>query len=210
MLALTLEVRSWLHAVPASAKMAALALAVVLVLPVTEPAIIAALVATTAALYASLGRVALRAGWRLLRPLWLILAIILTWHLVLGEGRLGLLVCLRILALVALANLVTLTTRLDDMMAVLEWLMTPLARMGLRTERLALVVALALRAIPALRLKAGLLREAWRARATRRAGFQTAVPLVLTALDDATQVADALRARGGLSGPAPAPEERKD
>lgn len=208
MLALTLEARSWLHAVPAGVKMAALALVVVLVLPVTEPAIIAALVAATAAIYATLGPVAIRQGWRLLRPLWLILAIIMAWHLALGEARLGLVICLRILALVALANLVTLTTRLDDMMAVLEWLMTPLARAGLRTDRLALVVALALRAIPALRLKAGHLREAWRARATRRPGFQTAVPLVLIALDDATQVADALRARGGLSGPEQ--EERKN
>ncbi|MCC5987844.1 MAG: energy-coupling factor transporter transmembrane protein EcfT [Pararhodobacter sp.] len=202
MLAMTLETRSWLHALPAGAKMAALALAVVLVLPVTEPAIIAALVAATAALYASLGAVALRRGIRLLRPLWLILAIIMAWHLVLGEARLGLVICLRILALVALANLVTLTTVLDDMMAVLEWLMTPLARAGLRTDRLALVVALAVRAIPALALKAGHLREAWRARSTRRAGVQTAVPLVLIALDDATHVAEALRARGGFSGPA--------
>ncbi len=201
MLALTLEKRSWLHAIPAGAKMAALAVAVVLVLPVRDPAIIAALVVATAAVYASLGRVALRAGWALLRPLWLILAIILVWHLALGEARLGLLICLRILSLVALANLVTLTTRLDDMMAVLEWLLTPFALLGLPVARLALVVALALRAIPALRLKAGLLREAWRARSTRRPGFQTLMPLVLIALDDSTQVADALRARGGLGAP---------
>ncbi|MCC6001454.1 MAG: energy-coupling factor transporter transmembrane protein EcfT [Pararhodobacter sp.] len=199
MLALTLEQRSWLHAVPAGAKMAAVALAVVLVVPVTDPAVIGAMVLGVAALYGSAGAMALRAGLRLLRPLVLMLAIIMAWHLLMGEARLGLVICLRILGLVALANLVTLTTRLDDMMAVLEWLMAPLTRLGLPTGRLALAVALAIRTIPALSLKADALREAWRARATRRPGPQLAFPLVLLALDDATHVAEALRARGGLA-----------
>ncbi len=208
MLALTLERRTWAHRLPAGLKLALVALTVVLALPVTDPRLVAGLVTAVAALYASLGRQALRTGARLLRPLALVLAIIMAWHLVLGEARLGALICLRILALVGLANLVTLTTRLDDLMAVVEWLLAPLSRLGLPTGRVALAVALVIRQIPALTARAEALRAAWRARATRRPGRHLALPLVLSALDDAEQVADALRARGGLAPPAPPESER--
>lgn len=202
MLALTLERATWAHGLPAGLKLATVALSVVVVLPVTDPAIIAMLVAVVAALYASLGRQAIRTGLGLLRPLLLVLAIIMVWHLVMGQARLGAVICLRILALVGLANLVTLTTRLDDLIAVVEWLLAPLVRLGLPADRVALAVALVVRSIPALMARAEALREAWRARATRRPGPQLALPLVLSALDDATQVADSLRARGGLTPPA--------
>ena len=201
MLALTLERPTWAHRLPAGLKLAVVALAVLLALPVTDPRLIAALLAAVGGLYASLGAQAMRQGLRLMRPLALVLAIIMAWHLALGEGRLGLLVCLRILALVGLANLVTLTTRLDDLMAVVDWLLAPLARLGLPTGRVALAVALVIRQIPALTARAEALRQAWRARATRRPGPQLALPLVLSALDDAEQVAEALRARGGLAPP---------
>ena len=200
MLAMTLEQPTWLHRWPAGVKMAAMALAMVAFLPVTEPVVIAALVAGTGALYASLGTPALRRGWRLLRPLALVLAIILAWHLVIGAPREGVVICLRILGLVALANLVTLTTRLDDMTAVLEWLMSPLRRLGLNTAAVSLALALGIRSNPVLTRKGSALMDAWRARSPRRTGFQIAVPLVLVALDDADHLAEALRARGGIGG----------
>ncbi|HHX88664.1 MAG TPA: energy-coupling factor transporter transmembrane protein EcfT [Paracoccus sp.] len=200
MLAMTLEHPTWLHRWPAGVKMAAMALAMVAFLPVTEPLAVAALVAGTGALYASLGAPALRRGWRLLRPLALVLAVIFAWHLVIAAPREGVVICLRILGLVALANLVTLTTRLDDMTAVLEWLMSPLRRAGLNTAAVSLALALVIRYIPVLTHKGSALMDAWRARSPRRAGFQIAVPLVLVALDDADHLAEALRARGGIGG----------
>lgn len=200
MLAMTLEHPTWLHRWPAGVKMAAMAVAMVAFLPVTEPAAIAALVAGTGALYASLGLPALRRGWRLLRPLALVLAVILAWHLAIGAPREGVVICLRILGLVALANLVTLTTRLDDMTAVLERLLSPLRRLGLNTAAVSLALALVIRYIPVLTHKGGALMDAWRARSPRRTGFQIAVPLVLVALDDADHLAEALRARGGIGG----------
>jgi len=201
MLAMTLEQPTWLHPLPAGLKMAAMAVAMVVFLPVTEPAVIAGLVLATGALYASLGRPALMRGLRLLRPLMLVLAVIMAWHLVIGVPRAGAVICLRILGLVALANLVTLTTRLDDMTAVLEWLMTPLRRLGLNTAAVSLALALVIRCIPVLTVKGNALMEAWRARSPRRTGFQIAVPLVLVALDDADHLAEALRARGGVARP---------
>jgi len=201
MLAMTLEQPTWLHHWPAGLKMAAMAVAMVAFLPVTEPVVIAALVGVIAALYASLGAPALRRGLRLLRPLMLMLAVIMAWHLIIGVPRAGAVICLRILGLVALANLVTLTTRLDDMTAVLEWLMAPFRRLGLNTAAVSLALALVIRCIPVLTHKGNALMEAWRARSPRRTGFQIAVPLVLVALDDADHLADALRARGGVARP---------
>ncbi|MCC5972293.1 MAG: energy-coupling factor transporter transmembrane protein EcfT [Pararhodobacter sp.] len=201
MLAMTLEQPTWLHPWPAGAKMAAMAVAMVGFLPVTDPWVIAALVAGTAALYASLGAVALRRGLRLLRPLLLVIAAIMAWHLIIGSPRQGAVICLRILGLVALANLVTLTTRLDDMTAVLERLLSPLRRLGLNTAAVSLALALVIRCIPVLSQKGGALLDAWRARSPRRAGFRIAVPLALVALDDADHLAEALRARGGVARP---------
>lgn len=201
MLAMTLEQPTWLHRWPAGLKMAAMAVAMVAFLPVTEPVAIALLVAVIAALYASLGAPALRRGLRLLRPLVLVLALILAWHLVIGAPRQGAVICLRILGLVALANLVTLTTRLDDMTGVLERLMAPLRRLGLNTAAVSLALALVIRCIPVLTHKGDALMQAWRARSPRRTGFQIAVPLVLVALDDADHLAEALRARGGVARP---------
>ncbi len=201
MLAMTLEQPTWLHHWPAGLKMAVMAAAMVAFLPVTEPVVIGALVAATAALYASLGTPALRRGLRLLRPLLLVLAVIMAWHLIIGAPRQGAVICLRILGLVALANLVTLTTRLDDMTAVLERLLSPFRRLGLNTAAVSLALALVIRCVPVLTQKGNALMEAWRARSPRRTGFQIAVPLVLVALDDADHLAEALRARGGVARP---------
>lgn len=199
MLALTLEQATWAHRLPAGPKMAVMAVSMVAILPVTSPWVIGALVLVTGALYASLGAVAARRGIRLLRPLLLILAVIFAWHLIMGDWRQGVLICLRILGLVALANLVTMTTRLDDMMAVMDRLLAPLARLGVNPAALSLAVALTIRCIPVLLAKAGALREAWRARSRRRPGTQIAVPLALMALDDADNISEALRARGGIA-----------
>lgn len=198
MLAMTLEQPTWLHRLPAGPKMAAMAVAMVAFLPVTDPVAIAALVVAIGALYASLGTTALRRGLRLLRPLALVIALIMAWHVIIGTPAQGAVICLRILGLVALANLVTLTTRLDDMTAVLERLMAPLRWLGLNTAAVSLALALVIRCIPVLAQKGGALLDAWRARSPRRAGFQIAVPLALVALDDADHLAEALRARGGV------------
>ena len=41
--------------------------------------------------------------------------------------------------------------------------------------------------------------ESWRARSPRRAGWRILPPITMAALDDADRLAEALRARGGIS-----------
>ncbi len=115
-----------------------------------------------------------------------------------GQIEAGVAVTMRLLTAVALANFVTMTTQLSDMIAVMSWLLTPLRRLGLSTRALELSVALVVRFAPVLAQKGGRLTESWRARSPRRAGWKIVTPLAALAIDDAEYVAEALRARGGM------------
>lgn len=151
-----------------------------------------------AAIYLSQGGRFSLEGLRLLRPLWPFLLVLAVWHLWLWQPLQGTQIALRLLAAVALANLVALTTRLEDMLALIERGFTPLRWLGVNPRLPALGMALVIRFVPVLLDKAGLLMQAWRARSPRRVGARIVLPLALAALDDADHVAEALRARGGL------------
>ena len=195
MLTLTSPVETWLHRVPAGAKLAALAVVTVGLFSLeglVGPSL--ALVAL-GALYLSCGL--LRYGLRRLLPLWPFLLVLAVWHGWTGTMAEGGTVALRLITAVAAANLVTMTTRLTDMVTVLERLAGPFRYLGLPPRTLALALALVIRFIPVLSDRIGTLRLAWMARSVRRAGWVLLVPATLAALDDADRVAEALRARGG-------------
>ena len=105
----------------------------------------------------------------------------------------GVAVGLRLLAAIALANLVTMTTRLDDLVAIVVRLAAPFERFGVNRRGLGLAVALVVRFTPVLAQKAGWLLESWRGRSTRRPGWRIVLPIAAIALDDADHVAEALR-----------------
>lgn len=195
MLTLTSPVETWLHRVPAGAKLAALAVVTVGLFSLeglVGPSL--ALVAV-GALYLSCWL--LRYGLRRLVPLWPFLLVLAVWHGWTGTLAEGGTVALRLITAVAAANLVTMTTRLTDMVTVLERLAGPFRHLGLPPRTLALALALVIRFIPVLSDRIGTLRLAWMARSARRAGWVLLVPATLAALDDADRVAEALRARGG-------------
>ena len=126
------------------------------------------------------------------------MAVILVWHALTDDLARGAMLAARILATVALANLVTMTTRLEDLIAVVDTLLRPLERLGLRPGLIGFAIALVLRFTPVLLDKGRALAEAWRARSPRRAGWRVVIPLTLVTLDDAEHVAEALKARGGV------------
>ncbi|MCP5085784.1 MAG: energy-coupling factor transporter transmembrane protein EcfT [Rhodobacteraceae bacterium] len=199
MLTLTLEQQSWAHRVPVGWKLLVLLLATLVLFPVDHILWLGLSLVAAAILYGSLGLTAMRAGVAMLKPIVLFCAIILAFHVLTGRTGLGFVVVLKILVLVGLANFVTMTSRLDDMMAVVMRLLRPLERLGVNTKAIALAFALVIRFTPVLTSKGTALMEAWRARSPKRAGWWVVIPLVLLALDDADHVADALRARGGLN-----------
>ncbi|MDT8858413.1 energy-coupling factor transporter transmembrane component T [Paracoccaceae bacterium Fryx2] len=198
MLTLTSPVETPLHRLPAGAKLVALAGATLLLVPLSNLAAIALAAALTAALYAAFGLRFARHGAAMLRPLWPFLLVLALWHGWTGEIAAGAGIGLKLVTAVALANLVTMTTRLDDLIAVVERAARPLARIGLSPRVLAVAIALVIRFTPVLMQRTGQLIEAWHARSPTRATWRVVLPVTLLALDDADHVAEALRARGGL------------
>ncbi|MEP5728963.1 MAG: energy-coupling factor transporter transmembrane component T [Sulfitobacter sp.] len=198
MISLTSPVETRAHGWSAGGKLMGLAAATLLLFGVQNLMWQAAFLLGTVTLYALPGRVFLRSGLGRIWGLWPFVAVILVWHMVTGDGWGGALVVIRMLTAVALANLVTMTTRLSDMMGVVHGLMTPLRRIGLRTQGIEVAMALVVRFTPVLVAKGRALTMAWRARSARRPGWRIILPFAVTAIDDAEHVAQALRARGGL------------
>lgn len=199
MLSLALPGASWAHRLPVGVKLAGLAVVMVGAMQLRDPWVIALALLGLVGLYASLGRAGLAAGLRAARSLFWIVAVILLWHFVTDQARLGLTLGLRVFLMVGLANFVTLTTPLPELIALIEWLAQPLARLGLSPRLPALSVALMVRFIPILQGRFGQLGLAWQARSRRRPGPRLLAPLSFSLLDDAEHLAEALRARGGLA-----------
>jgi len=197
MLTLTSPVETPLHRVRAGVKLGALCLFTVLLFGLRSPSAIALATLAPAGLIAAGGPVFARHALRMLWPLWPFLLVLGLWHWATDDAEQGAAIALRLLAAVAAANLVTMTTRLSDMLAVIEALLHPLSRFGLPPRRVALVFALVIRFIPVLADRLTQIRLAYLARSRRRPGWRVMVPATLAALDDADHVAEALRARGG-------------
>ncbi|MBY6059293.1 energy-coupling factor transporter transmembrane component T family protein [Leisingera daeponensis] len=198
MISLTSPVRTRAHSWPAGVKLAALGAATFALFLISDLRILAAALVGMAGLYALPGRQFFRTGMERLRVLWPFLAILAIWHILTATYAEGAEIILRLLTAVGLANLVTMTTALSEMIAVIRLLATPLRRLGLSTRALELAIALVIRILPALIENGQRLSDAWRARSPRRPGWRVVVPFTLLALDDADHLAEALRARGGI------------
>ncbi len=134
---------------------------------------------------------------RLYRPLWPFAVLLMVWHGVTQTPLAGSVILIRMAAALGAANLVTMTTRLIDLQALVLWLARPLARI-LPPKTLSLAIALMIRFVPVMAERAGLLTSAWKARSARPPRARLIAPLALCALDDADHAAEALRARGGV------------
>ena len=195
MLTLTSPVETFAHRWPAGAKLAGLCAFTYLLFALQTPVALAVAALLTAALIAVAGGRFARESLRALRPLAVFLGLIAAWHLWQQDAA-GIPVLLRLVTAVAAANFVTMTTRLSDMISVIQTLARPLSPL-IRPATLALAIALVIRFLPVMLARSALIAEAWRARSPRRPGWRILLPGTLAALDDADRVAEALRARGG-------------
>ena len=199
-LALYVPRDSPVHRIPAGWKLLALAGLSVLVFAVpTLPVVCGAL---TAVVVVGLGvaRLPTAVLLRQTRAVrWVLLAIFVL-HLVLTDVLTGTLTVLRLLTLVLAAAVVTATTRVTAMVAVVERICRPLQWVGVRPARIGLVIAMALRFIPLIADRADRIREAQAARGGSVRGIRglttTVVPLLVQVLQLAHTVSEALDARG--------------
>jgi biotin transport system permease protein len=206
-LALYVPRSSALHRAPAGAKLLALAAVSVLVFAVPTLPVVAGVFVGVVALgvgvarlpVAVLGRQARAVAW------WLVALFVL--HSLVTDVPTGALTVLRLLALVLAAAVVTATTRVTAMVAVVERVCGPLRWVGVRPARIGLVIAMALRFIPLITERADRIREAQAARGGSARGLRglatLVVPLLVQVLQLASTVSEALDARGADDVPMP-------
>lgn len=197
MISLTSPVRTWAHGWPAGIKLAGLCLGTILLFAIENMAIQIASLLAVLLLYCLPGRAFLRSGLKHLRVLIPFVVVLLVWHFVTDDLALGITVILRMVTAVALANLVTMTTRLTELMDVVRRIRSPLRRAGISTAPLEIAMPLLIRFAPVLIERAELMFQSWRARSVRRQNWRIVLPMMLLALDDADRVGEALKARGG-------------
>ena len=198
MLSLTSPIKTPYHPIRPAIKFAFLCGFTFAVFLTGDPLILAVALLLVVVLYLVPGYGFFLLGLRRLAPIWLFLAVVTIWHIVIRKYAEGFAVGFRLLSAVALANLVTMTTRLDDLVAIAERLAHPFRRFGVNSKGVGVALALVVRFTPVLAKNAALLLESWKSRSPRRPSWRIVVPLTAIALDDAEHVAEALRARGGI------------
>lgn len=187
---------TWMHAVPAWVKLAVLSVCGTMLVLVERPVYLFAACAVVLLVFASLGTPA----WRRVRMLGGVAiagVLIVIFHWALGTTVQGVVSALRLASAATLALMLTLTTRFEDLLAVMEAVMRPLKRFGVPTERVALGLGLMLRFAENFYVQWQRLDDAHRARTGRGGGLRLLAPLTIRTLQTADRVADALAARLG-------------
>lgn len=207
MLSLYVPGTSSVHRAPAGLKLAVLAMLGVAVFTTARLELVAAaLVLVLAA--ALVARLPIRVLTSQVRPLWIWLVALFGFHLLVTGPLVGAVAVLRLLTLVVAAAVVTATTRVTALVAVIERLASPLRVVGVRPARIGLVIAMTLRFIPLVADRAARIREAQAARGDDRLRLVLVVPLLVQVLQMATTVGEALDARGAGDVPARRPRRR--
>ncbi|QMU98315.1 energy-coupling factor transporter transmembrane protein EcfT [Microbacterium esteraromaticum] len=186
---------SILHRLPAGAKLCALIVAALLVSfarPGSVGAVLLVLSASGLLLVAGLGWRGVAAAWWRLRWLILLLGGALWVFVDVGTAVQS---TARVIALILLAESVTRSTRMGDLLDVLERAMRPLRRFGVDPASVALTVSLTIAMVPVLAGFLAQVRDAQRARGVRL-GARAVLPLLVLTLRHADDVGDALAARG--------------
>lgn len=159
----------------------------------------------------AIARIGAGTAFAQIRPALFVLGLIVILHLLMAEWRMGALVLLRFLIVIAAASLVTLTTRSSDMVAAIETGLAPLRRLSLNPAPIALCLSMAIRFVPVVAGEIRAIREVQAARGLERSLFAIAVPAILRGLRMAETVAEALHARGyGDNPPISREPDRKD
>ncbi|RPA12176.1 energy-coupling factor transporter transmembrane component T [Gordonia sp. OPL2] len=188
--------RSVLHRLPAGVKLAALGAAILLISLTVRSLAAVGVVAAGVVVAFALGGIGPAQAWRQMRPMVWVLVFVFVFQVVFTDWRRAVIVCAVLAASVALAAVVSLTTRtsaiLDTIMAVLS----PLRRIGVRTDHIALALALAIRSIPLMVEVVAQVDEARKARGLRPGARILVAPVVIAALRTADGFADTLIARG--------------
>lgn len=186
---------SVLHRTPAGAKLALLAVLTSALVVARSPLAVAVGAVVCGLGFAAAGwspLVALQQVW----PLRWLLLVLVPFQFWTAGWRAAVVVVGTLAVAVAAACLLTLTTRVGDLLDTLVRLLGPLRLVGVDPERAGLTLALAVRSVPVIGAVAREVADARRARGLERSVRALAVPLVVRAVRHAERTGDALAARG--------------
>ncbi|AZG44937.1 energy-coupling factor transporter transmembrane component T family protein [Gordonia insulae] len=185
-----------LHRLPPGVKLIGLGVVILVIsLAVRSLTALGIAVVGVAAVYALAG-IGPVTAWRQLRPMRWVLLLIFVFQVVFTDWHRALIVCGVLALSVALAAVVTLTTRTTDMLDTITRALGPLRRFGFPTDLIAIALALAIRTIPLMVEIVRQVDEARQARGLRPGPRILVAPVVLAALRTADGFADTLTARG--------------
>ncbi|SEC33313.1 energy-coupling factor transporter transmembrane component T family protein [Rhodococcus koreensis] len=187
---------SLLHRMPAGLKLLLLILSIVAATVFVRTPLEVGVVVVLVGLLFVVASIPWRVAVAQLRPVVWMLLIIAVFQVLITSPSRAVVVCGVLVISVALAALVTLTTRVTDMLDTVSRALGPLRRVGVDPDRIGLLLALAIRCIPLL---TGIVQEVAQARKAR--GLQwsmtaLATPVLVRALRTADAMGDALVARG--------------
>ena len=185
---------TWLHGLSAGLKLLVLALLGAGVFATQDLTVLFASASICVLTFASLGR-ATKPTQPLLIGLLITSVLIGLFHVYMQQPWVGVVSVLRLLCTTLMGLALTLTTRYTDLLAVLEWLLSPLRFFGMHPERLSLQVALMLRFTEHFFVVWRRLDDAHRLRTGKAGGFKILAPLTIHMLVAARRVADTLHVR---------------
>jgi biotin transport system permease protein len=186
-----------LHRVPAGAKLIALAVMSIATLSLVkswELVVIAAVVLGALWLVSRVGLAELARQFWILR--WMIVFLAVT-QLLFTAPAVALVTTSRVVIILLMASLLTLTTPVSELLDAFHAALRPLKGVGVDADRVALLLALTITTVPVIaRLAAGI-REARSARGASTGVTGYGVPLLVLSLQHADELGDAIDARGG-------------
>ncbi|WP_426518408.1 energy-coupling factor transporter transmembrane component T family protein [Diaminobutyricibacter sp. McL0618] len=199
MIPVHVEGSSMVHRMPAGAKLSVMVVVVALISLTPNGPLLAGWGILVVVGYALAGLLRSQLFRQVYLMRWIIVITVVGQLVFVGETA-AVLNTLRIVILILAAALVSLTTRVSDMLETVERFVGRFRRFGANPEAVGTVLMVAITSIPVIASHAGRVREAYRA---RRAGTNipamTSTMLVL-AIKHADELGDALVARGGHAG----------
>lgn len=185
---------SFIHKTPPGLKLVIMAVLGTLLFVYPNTVFAAITLAVVVVLY-PLARISFKVMLAQLKPIFIILVLLFAVQWLMVGWQSGLLVVLRLCALMLVASLITLTTRSSDMIDALERRLTWLYYLGINPAKISLALSLALRFIPVLAAITQEVREAQKARGLNNSVIAVAIPVIVRTLKMADSITAALEAR---------------
>jgi biotin transport system permease protein len=196
MQSLYVEGESFMHRLPARAKLAVLAILGVILFTTREIPLLSLAVLAAAALYFRLGIPFAQALHRL-KPVLLTIAIVARFSLAFKPWHGAIVALMRLTSLMFFAAVVTATTTIAEFIDEITLLARPLERIGLvQANDVGLAVGLVVRFVPEILGRYDAIKQAHAARGINVRPVTLLAPLIILTLRDADNIAAAIDARG--------------